>query len=102
MEDFFDDFDDDYDEGEFMDEDSFEDNLEEDLEMDEPSSGDSEFNNEPEDTESQNDEFTAKDAFFLGGWMNWAYMEGVEETRRKLLLKEQSKRRKRNKCSDSD
>jgi len=75
-----DDFEDDYDEGESMDdEDSFEDNLEEDLEMDEPFAGDSELDDEPD----QDDEFTAKDAFILGGAMGWAYERGLRDRKRK-------------------
>ena len=81
MEDFFEDF---------MDEDFFEDNLEDDLEIDEPLDGDSDLDGEPDDAESQEDEFTARDAFFLGSAIGWGYEEGLTER----------KRRKRKKFSD--
>ena len=81
MEDFLDDFDDD-DEGEYMDEDSFED-LEENLEMDEPFDDDSEFDNELVQTETEDDEFTAKDAFYTGTFAGWAYEEGLRERKRR-------------------
>ena len=80
MEDFFDDFFDD----------SFEDNLEEDLEMDEPFDDDTEFDDEPGEAESQDDEFTARDAFFLGSAIGWTYKDVLREW----------KRRKRKKFSD--
>jgi len=74
MEDFFDDF--------F--EDSFEDNLEEDMEMSEPLDGDPEFDDEPGEAESQqNDEFTARDAFFLGSAIGWGYEEGLKERKQR-------------------
>ncbi|MBW2663846.1 MAG: hypothetical protein JRD93_18175 [Deltaproteobacteria bacterium] len=66
MEDFFDNFDEDFDEGEFMDEDSFEDSLEENLEMDDLIDDDNKSNDEPYEAESEDDEFTGKDAFLLG------------------------------------
>ena len=90
----FEDFDDD-----FMDEDSFEDNFE--GELDEPFNGDAELEDKPDQAESQDDDLTL-DPFILGGAMGFAYEEGFEEGRRRRLLKEQSKRRKRKRFSDSD
>jgi hypothetical protein len=81
MEDFFDDF---------MDEDFFEDNIEEDLEIEEPLDGDAAQEDEPEQTDPQDDYFTARDAFFLGSAIGWGYEEGLRER----------KRRKRKKFSD--
>ncbi len=86
--DFFEDFDDDFDEGEFMEDDLFEDSFEEDLEMDDPIAGDTELDNEPTEDESQNNGFSTKDAFTLGGVMGWAYEEGRRERKhrkRKML-----------------
>jgi len=80
MEDFFDDFDDDF----------FENSFEEDIEMSEPFDGDSMQEDEPEQTDSKDSEFTARDAFFLGSAFGWAYEEGLTE----------QKRRKRKKFSD--
>lgn len=80
---FFDDFDDDYDEGESMDEDFFEDSFDEDTEMDEPFEGDFEFDGEPVQTESEDDEFTAKDAFFTGAFAGCAYEEGRRKRKRR-------------------
>ena len=77
MCDFFeDDFDDFEDEGEPMDEDS--DSLE--GEMDDPLDGDSDLNGEPD---PQNDDLTARDAFFAGTFAGWAYEEGLRERKRK-------------------
>ena len=92
MSDFFDDFEDDFYNDDFMDEDSFEESLE--GEMDEPFTDDTELDDKPEQVESQDDELTV-DPFIIGGAMGFAYEAGVEERRRKRLLKEQSKRRKR-------
>jgi hypothetical protein len=97
MEDYFEDFDD-FGENGFTDDDSFEDSLE--GEMDEPFADEPDHEDEPDEAESQDDHFTAKDAFILGGAMGFAYEEGVEERRRKRLSKEQSKQRKRKKISD--
>ena len=88
MEDFFDNFDDDFDEGEFMDEDSFEDSLEENLEMDDFFDDDNKSDDESYEAESEEDEFTGKDAFLLGGAMGWAYEEELEEGTRRKLEKE--------------
>ncbi len=90
MCDFFEDFDDDFDEGESMDEDSFEDNLEEDLDMDETFDGDPVQEDGSEQDELQDDGFSTKEAFILGGAMGWSYKEGYRE----------QKRRKRKKLSD--
>ncbi len=46
---------------------------------------------EADDAESQNDDFTAKDAFFLGGAMGWVYEEGLDERHRKQLSKDLTK-----------
>ena len=72
MEDFFDNFDDDFDEGEFMDEESFE----EKLEMDDTVEAVTELDDEQNNVESEEDKFTAKDAFLLGGAMGFAYEDG--------------------------
>ena len=66
-----------------MDDDNFEDSFDEDTEMDEPFAGDPEFDNEPYETDSQNDEFKARDAFILvGGAMGFAYEVGLRERKR--------------------
>ena len=96
MEDFFDNFDDDFDEGEFMDEDSFEESFEEELEMDDTLEGDNKSDDEPEQAESQDNSFTAKDAFLLGGAMGFAYEEGLEEGKRRKLEKENEKGKEMN------
>jgi len=87
MCDIFDDFDG-FGENGFMDDDSFEDSLEGDL--DEPYTAD----NEPEDgldeAESKHNDFTARDAWVVGGAMGYAYEEGLNER----------KRRKRKRYSD--
>ena len=95
MEDFFDNFDDNFDEGEFIDEDSFEDSLEENLEMDDLFDDDNKSDDKPEQAESEEDEFTAKDAFLLGNAMGWAYEEGLEERKRRKLEKEMDSERDR-------
>ena len=86
----FDDFDNDYDEGQPMGEDSFEDKLEE--EMDERFTGDTELDDESIEAESQDDDFTAKDAFILGGAFGFGYEEGLRAR----------KRRKRKRLSEDD
>jgi hypothetical protein len=85
-----DDFEDDYDESESMEENSFEDEYDANTEMDDSFAVDSECDNEPDQAEPQKDDFTAKDAFILGGAMGWAYEEGLRER----------KRRKRKRFSD--
>ncbi len=72
--------------------DDFEDSFEE--KMDEPFTDNTELDDKPEQAESQDDDCTI-DPFFIGGAMGFAYEAGVEERRRKRLLKEQSNRRKR-------
>jgi hypothetical protein len=79
--------------------DDFEDSFEE--KMDESFTDDTELDDKPEQAESQDDDCTI-DPFFIGGAMGFAYEEGFEEGRRRRLLKEQSKRRKRKRFSDSD
>lgn len=76
MCDFFDDFED-FDNSDFTDEDSLE------GEMDEPFTGDAELDDEPIEAESQDDDFTVKDAFILGGAMGFAYEEGMRKRKRK-------------------
>ena len=85
MEDFFDNFDDDFDE---MDEDSFEESFEEELEMDDTLDGDNKSDDEPEQAESEEDKFTAKDAFLLGGAMGFAYEVGLEERKRRKIQRD--------------
>ena len=104
MEDFFDDFEDDFNnDGDFMDDDSFEDTFDEDLEPENSFDDDLESDsNEIAKDEPCDDNLTAREATILGGAMGFAYEEGVEEGRRKRLLKEQYKRRKRKKFSDPD
>ena len=80
-------FNDDFGNDGFMDEDSFEDSFEENLETDDMCGDNSDIEDEADQTESQEDEFTAKDVFFIGGAMGWAYEEGLEERRRRELLK---------------
>ncbi len=79
------DFEDDFDNDDFMDENT---------EMDDPLDGDSDLDGEPDDAESQGqeDDFTAKNAFILGGAMGFAYEKGFRER----------KRRKRKRFSDDD
>ena len=90
MEDFNDDFDND----DFMDEDSFEDEYDADTEMDDPFDGDSDLDGEPDEAESHDDEFVAKDepcddkltareVAILGGAMGFAYSEGLRERKRR-------------------
>jgi len=45
--------------------------------------GNSEFDNELVQTESEGDEFKARDAFILGGAMRFAYEEGLRERKRR-------------------
>ncbi len=82
MCDFFDDFED-FDNSDFTDED----NLEEDLEMDDPFAGDTEPEDGTDEAESKDDDFTAKDAFILGGALGWGYEEGLRERKRKKRKK---------------
>lgn len=75
MCDYFDDFDGD----DFIDMDSLEDSPE--AEMDEPCDAEPEEGHD--DSESQDDDFTAKDAFFIGGAMGFAYEECLNERKRR-------------------
>lgn len=78
----FDDFEDD----DLINEDSFEDQFEEftdDLD-------DSDDESAPDDSEF--DELNARDAFFLGGAMGFAYEEGLEERRHRQLLRRKDKK----------
>ena len=68
----------------------FEDEYDADTEMDDPLDGDSECDAEPNQAESQDDDFTAKDAFLVGGAIGFGYEEGLRER----------KRRKRKRFSD--
>ena len=78
MNDFLDDFDD----GGFMDDDSFEDSFDENYETEDSFDDDPEIVDEPDE-----DVFSAKDAFFLGVAMGFAYEEGLEEAERRKLEK---------------
>jgi len=83
MDDFFDDLD----EGAFMDGDDFEDKFDENCEPEDgfeegPEAGG------PEEAESLEDGFSAREAFFFGGAMGWAYEEGLEEAERLRIEKE--------------
>ena len=80
-----DDFDDGFDE---MDEDSFDDSHEENFEMDDTLEGDSGIEGETAGDDIHDADFTAQDAFFLGGAMGFAYEEGLEERKRRKLEKE--------------
>jgi hypothetical protein len=57
--------------------------LEDDDFMDETFADDSEFDNEPDQAESQDDDFTAKDVFFLGGAIGFGYDEGLTKRKRR-------------------
>lgn len=82
MDDYFDDFND----GDFMD-DSFEDSSDENFEAENSFDEDPEKGDEPDEADSQEDDFNAKDAFILGGAMGWAYEEGLDEAERRKLEK---------------
>ena len=82
------DFEDDFNDADgdsFMDEDECEDEFDSDTFRDE------EFD-ESDETESENDDFTAKDAFFLGGAMGWAYEEGFQDAIRQRRMKKTEKK----------
>ncbi len=84
MCDFFeDDFEDEFDDGEYMDDNQLEDGLEENLEIDELLAGDTGFDDKPDRAESRDGEFTAKDAFIIGGATGYAYEEGLRERKRR-------------------
>ena len=84
MDDFFEDFD------EFDNGDSFENEFDEDAELDDPFASDFELEDETDPAASKDEEFTASDAFIVGGAMGYAYHEGMLERRQ----------RKRKKLSD--
>ena len=71
----------------FGDYDDFEDEFPEDMEMDEG------FEDEPvpesdlDETESQDGDFTARDAFLIGGAMGFAYEEGLRSQKPKKRKK---------------
>ena len=86
----FDDFDDgdfDFDGDDFMDDDSFEDGFDENFNSEDLSNDDSGIEEESTGGDMCDDEFTMKDAIFLGGAMGWAYEEGLDEAERKKLEK---------------
>ena len=78
-----------------MDEDSFEESFEEEVEIEDTVEGDNKSDDEPEQAESEEDKFTAKDAFLLGGAMGFAYEVGLEERKRRKLEKEMDSERDR-------
>ena len=57
--------------------------IDEETEMDDPFDGDSECDAELDQTESQDDDFTAKDAFLVGGAIGFGYEEGSRERKRR-------------------
>jgi len=83
MDDFFDDFDD----GDFNDDDSFEDSSDENLETEDSLDDGPEMSDEPDEADLHDDGFTAREAFFFGSAMGWAYEEGLEEAERRKLEK---------------
>ena len=97
MDDYFDDFDG----GDFTDDDSFEDSSDENLETEDSSfDEDPEMGDEPDEADSHEDDFNAKDAFILGGAMGFAFEEGLDEAeRRKLEKKMQDDKDLRNRDS---
>ena len=93
MDDFYDDFDDGFDDGD----DSMEDSSYDDFGPEDSLDDDDTIEEEPMGDDQCDDEFTTKDAIFLGGAMGFAYEEGLEEAeRRKLEKKMQDDRDKRN------
>ena len=62
--------------------------FEEELEIDDFFDDDNKFVDEQDSAESEDDEFTARDAFLLGGAMGWAYEEGLEKAERRKVEKE--------------
>ena len=79
--DWIDDFD------EFENGDSSESEFDEDLELSDSFAGDTEQDDEPNQDESNHDNFTAKDAFILGGAMGYAYGKGLRERKREKRKK---------------
>jgi hypothetical protein len=84
-----DDFGDDFGDDGFMDNDSFEDSLEENLETDDMCGADSDLANDSDQADS--DEFTARDAFFVGSIVGNAYEEDLDERRRRELLRKKKR-----------
>jgi len=82
------DFDDDF---EDVEDDSFMDDEFDDDEFDSDTFGDEEFD-EPDESEAEDNDFTAKDAFFLGGAMGWAYGEGFQDAIRQRRMKKTKKK----------
>jgi hypothetical protein len=74
--------------------DDFEDEYDADTDMDDSLDDDSECNAEPNHAESQDDEFTARDVFFLGSAIGFGYEEGSKERK--------WRKRKRFRDDDSD
>ena len=66
----------------FEDFEDFEDEFPEDLEINEESTDDPEREDASDEAESQYDDFTSKDAFFIGGAMGFAYEEGLRKRKR--------------------
>ncbi len=83
----------DFDEGDYMEEDSFEDEWES-----ETDDLDNDFTDDPRTEDADLDEFTARDAFFIGSIVGNAYEEGLDEQKRRRLLKK--KRARRDRTSD--
>ena len=83
MDDFFDDFSDDFDE----DGDSFDDAFDDDWSSEDSLDDEDSNEDEPAGDDQCDDEFTMKDAIFLGGAMGFAYEEGMEEAERRKLEK---------------
>ena len=76
----------------FDDFDDFDDEYDAETEMDDSLDGDSECDGETNQAESQGDDFTAMDVFFLGSAIGFGYEEGLRSRRRK----------KRNRFVDDD
>ena len=68
-----------FEDGDFMEEDEYD----ADMEIDEPFTSDTKLEDEPIETGSQDDDFTAKDAFFAGSFAGWAYEEGLNKRKRR-------------------
>ena len=64
-------------------EDIFDDNIEEDLEIEEPFDDDAAQEDEPEQAESQDSEFTTKEAFFLGSFFGFAFEKGLKDRKQR-------------------
>ena len=90
------DFDDDFGDGDFMDNDSFEDRFEDETMDDDFSDGSGTDDQDFDGPDS--DEFAVKDAFFIGAIVGNVYEEGLDERKRRELLRR--KRTKRDPTSD--